>query len=78
MIGDGWSMCAEGLPVGDRRTIQASGPFTLQPGAVNELIIGVVWVPDQNYPCPSLSRLQKADDVAQDLFDNVFQPDTWT
>lgn len=70
---DGWSMCAEGLPVGDRRTIQASGPFTLQPGAVNELIIGAVWVPDQNYPCPSLSRLQKADDVAQDLFDACFE-----
>ena len=69
----GWSMCEEGLPVGDRRTIQASGPFTLQPGAVNELIIGVVWVPDQNYPCPSLSRLQKADDIAQDLFDACFE-----
>lgn len=69
----GWSMCEEGLPVGDRRTIQASGQFTLQPGAVNELIVGVVWVPDQAYPCPSLSRLLKADDVAQDLFDNCFR-----
>ncbi len=70
---NGWSMCAEGLPVGDRRTIQASGQFTLQPGAVNELIVGVVWVPDQNYPCPNLSRLQKADDIAQDLFDACFK-----
>lgn len=69
----GWSMCEEGLPVGDRRTIQASGPFTLQPGAVNELIVGVVWVPDQAYPCPSLTRLQKADDIAQDLFDACFE-----
>ena len=37
------------------------------------MIIGAVWVPDQNYPCPSLSRLQKADDVAQDLFDACFE-----
>lgn len=69
---DGWSMSAEGLPVGDRRTMQASGPFTLQPGAVNELIVGVVWVADQNYPNPSITRLQKADDIAQDLFDACF------
>ncbi|MEM1215462.1 MAG: hypothetical protein AAGJ82_07250, partial [Bacteroidota bacterium] len=69
---DGWSMAAEGLPVGDRRTIQASGQFTLFPGAINELIIGVVWVPDQDYPNPAITRLQRADDIAQDLFDNCF------
>jgi hypothetical protein len=70
---NGWSMCTEGLPFGDRRTIQASGPFRLEPGAVNELIIGVVWVPDQNYPCPSIRKLQEADDIAQALFDNCFE-----
>lgn len=69
---NGWSMVTADLPFGDRRTLQASGPFTLQPGAVNELIIGVVWVPDQNYPAPSLARLQQADDLAQSLFDNCF------
>lgn len=68
----GWNMTTEDLPFGDRRTIQASGPFTLQPGAVNELIIGVVWVPDQTYPAPSIQRLQQADDLAQALFDNCF------
>ena len=70
--GTGWSMVTADLPFGDRRTLQASGPFTLQPGAVNELIIGVVWVPDITYPAPSLQRLQQADDLAQDLFDNCF------
>ncbi len=70
---NGWSMCSEGLPPGDRRIIQASGPFRLDPGAVNELIIGAVWVPDQNYPCPSIRRLQEADDIAQALFDNCFR-----
>lgn len=68
----GWNMVTEDLPNGDRRTIQASGPFTLQPGAVNELIIGVVWVPNQTYPAPSIQRLQQADDLAQSLFDNCF------
>lgn len=74
----GWSMCnpggefPQGLPEYDRRTVQASGPFTLQPGAVNELIIGAVWVPNLDYPCPDISRLQFADDLAQALFDHCF------
>lgn len=67
-----WSMCTEDLPEYDRRTVQASGPFLLQPGAVNELIIGVVWVPDFNYPCPDISRIVFADDISQSLFDNCF------
>jgi len=66
----GWSMCEEDLPFGDRRMLQASGPFLLKPQAVNELIIGVVWVPDLDYPCPDISRLLFADDLAQSLFDN--------
>ncbi|SEQ98042.1 hypothetical protein [Neolewinella agarilytica] len=69
---DGHSMVTADLPFGDRRTLQASGPFTLQPGAVNELIVGVVWVPNQTYPNPSIQRLQQADDLAQSLFDNCF------
>lgn len=69
---DDWSMCAEGTPFGDRRTVQASGPFRLDPGAVNELIIGVPWVADVDYPCPDLKEIQFADDIAQALFDNCF------
>ncbi|GJM31640.1 MAG: hypothetical protein DHS20C18_06410 [Saprospiraceae bacterium] len=69
---NGWSMCTANLPFGDRRTVQASGPFRLDPGAVNELIVGVVWVADQAYPCPSIKKLKEADDIAQGLFDNCF------
>ena len=69
----GWSMCEEGLENGDRRTLQATGPMRLDPGAVNELIVGVVWVPDQQYPCPDLTELYGADEKAQDLFDNCFE-----
>lgn len=72
-----WSCChpnpgEQPLDPLDRRTIQASGPFTLQPGAVNELIIGVVWVADQVYPCPKLNTLLFADETAQALFNNCF------
>ena len=69
----GWSMCEEGLENGDRRTLQATGPMRLDPNTTNELIIGVVWVPDQQYPCPDLTELFGADQKAQDLFDNCFE-----
>ncbi len=67
-----WSMCSADLPFDDRRTVQATGPLLLQPGAKNELIIGAVFVPNIDYPCPDISRLQFADDLAQALFDNCF------
>ncbi|MGB0862272.1 MAG: hypothetical protein ACPGXZ_05105 [Saprospiraceae bacterium] len=70
---NGWSMCTEALPGADLRTVQASGPFQLQPGAINELIMGVVWVPDAPYPCPSLSTLLTADNLSQALYDNCFK-----
>ncbi len=70
--GAGWSMCTGGVVGGDIRTIQASGPFRLDPGATNELIIGVVWVPDVLYPCPDFSQILEADDLSQALFDNCF------
>ncbi|KXK37810.1 MAG: hypothetical protein J5I52_11905 [Saprospiraceae bacterium] len=69
---DAWSMCSVDMPFGDRRTMQATGPLLLQPGAQNELIIGVVFVPDIKHPCPDLTRLKSADDIAQALFDNCF------
>ncbi|MBK9271172.1 MAG: hypothetical protein IPM48_06215 [Saprospiraceae bacterium] len=70
--GQGWSMCTGNAGEGDRRTLQVSGPLRLDPGAVNELIIGIPWVPDQTYPCPGLDELLKADQLCQDLFDNCF------
>jgi len=70
---NGWSMCTADLPFDDRRTVQATGPLLLQPGAVNEMIFGVVFVPDANYPCPEINKLQFADDLAQAMFDNCFE-----
>lgn len=71
--GPGWSMCTANLGIGDRRTLQASGPFRLDPGKKNELIIGVVWVANIPHPCPNPARLTNADDLAQALFDNCFK-----
>ncbi|MCC7244380.1 MAG: T9SS type A sorting domain-containing protein [Saprospiraceae bacterium] len=69
---NGWSMCQVNPPYADRRTLQASGPFRLNPGAVNELIIGVPWVPDIPHPCPDVEAIFRADELAQGLFDNCF------
>jgi hypothetical protein len=70
---DGWSMCTESLAFGDRRTIQASGPFELWPGDINELIIGVPWVSSVDHPCPNPYKLFAADDIAQSLFNVCFK-----
>jgi hypothetical protein len=69
---EAWSMCSALQPFGDRRTLQATGPLLLQPNATNELILGVVFVPNLAYPCPDITRLKFADDIAQALFDNCF------
>jgi len=58
----------------DRRFLESAGPFTLQPGAVNDLTVGVVWaraVSGDN--TASISNLKVADDKAQALFDNCFK-----
>ena len=69
----GWSMCSENFPPGDFRTIQAVGPFTFLPGAIAEMITGVIWVPSIEHPCPDLSTFFDADDKAQSLLDNCFE-----
>lgn len=69
----GYSMCTENINSADLRTVQASGPFQLQTGAINELILGIVWTPDIQYPCPDLGELNTADNLAQALYDNCFK-----
>ncbi len=73
---NGWSMCKpgsefpSGVPPYLRNTVQSCGPILLQPGAVNELVFGVVFAPNIEYPCPDLTRLFAADDYAQAFFEN--------
>lgn len=68
-----WSECSIENDPADRRFLQVSGPFRLAPGASNSIVVGVVWVPNQDYPCPSLAPLLTADKKAQALFDNCFE-----
>lgn len=69
-----WSECTCGNPVGDRRFVHSAGAFRLQPGVVNDITIGAVWVSDAG-GCPNTSfrKIRVADDLAQSLFDNNFQ-----
>lgn len=68
-----WSEEGEGNQEGDRRFIQAAGPFTLEAGAVNNITVGVVYGRSQNGNLASVDVMKVADTKAQALFDNCFQ-----
>lgn len=70
-----WDECTLGITPADRRFMQSAGPFTLDPGANNEVVIGVVWVrPETQIGClANFDALRLADDKAQALFDNDFK-----
>jgi len=58
----------------DRRFVQSAGPFTLQPGAVNFITIGIVWArATSGGATGSFNLLLRADSKAQALFENCFQ-----
>jgi len=66
-----WS---ESSVAGDRRFMQSSGPFELQPGAVNYITVGLPWARTTTTdPKASIPLLKIADDKAQALFDNCFR-----
>lgn len=69
-----WSEITAGNEGGDRRFVQSAGPFTLQPGAVNNITVGVVIGEgdDSDLEAP-LRALREADSKAQALFDNCFK-----
>lgn len=70
----GWSEVSAGNQPFDRRFLQSAGPFTLQPGAVNDIITGAVWARGfYNDNLGSVCELLTADDIAQALFDACFQ-----
>lgn len=72
-----WTMCNNQSenPPGDFRFLHVSGPFKLNPGATNELIVGIPWVANHitGTACSPLTTLLEADDLAQSLFDNCFK-----
>ena len=58
----------------DRRFVQSAGPFTLEPGAYNNITVGVVYArASQGGATASVELMRLADDKAQALFDNCFK-----
>jgi hypothetical protein len=72
-VGQEWTeQTAVNLPA-DRRFVQSAGPFTLQPGAVNEITTGVVWARAKSGgQTASVALLKVYDRTAQALFNNNF------
>lgn len=69
-----WTEEIAGNDPDDRRFIQSAGPFTLEPGAYNNITVGVVWArATSGGPFASVERVRDADDKAQSLFDNCFK-----
>ncbi len=70
----GWTESAEGNTPADRRFIQSAGPFTLLPGAVNDITIGMVWARATSGGAQgAVEAMLKADEKTQALFDNCFR-----
>lgn len=69
-----WSESTNGNQAGDRRFVQSAGPFTLKPGAVNNITVGVVYARSTEGDIfASVRSLKRADTKAQALFDNCFE-----
>lgn len=68
-----WDEVSENNVPDDRRFLESAGPFTLQPGAVNVITMGVPWArATQGGPLASVALLKGADAKAQLLFNNCF------
>lgn len=71
----GWNEFDAGNLPADRRFLQSAGPFTLLPGAINNVTFGLPWArtPIKNNNLHAVSLLKTADIKAQGLFDNCFK-----
>jgi hypothetical protein len=69
-----WTEAQSGNEPGDRRFMQSAGPFTLKPGAVNYITVGIPWArAAAGGPLASVELLRVVDDKCQALFDNCFK-----
>ncbi|MCH2225008.1 MAG: T9SS C-terminal target domain-containing protein [Crocinitomicaceae bacterium] len=64
---------SESSDVGDRRMVQSAGPFTLRPGAVNNITVGIVYGRGTEGAYSSVEAMKRADTKAQALFDACFR-----
>lgn len=71
---DGWTEANVGNAPYDRRFMQSAGPFTLKPGSVNYITVGIPWArASQGGAQASVELLKLADDKCQSLFENCFK-----
>jgi hypothetical protein len=69
-----WTEEEAGNQYGDRRFMQSAGPFTLRPGAVNYITVGIPWARAASGGAfASVELLRVVDDKCQALFDNCFK-----
>jgi hypothetical protein len=69
-----WSESTSSNTPEDRRFVQIAGPFTLRPGALNNLTVGVVYGRSFNGDLlASVNAMKVADTKAQSLFDACFE-----
>jgi hypothetical protein len=69
-----WSEITAGNTPSDRRFVQSAGPFTLTPGAINDITVGVVWAQATSGGNEaSVDLLIEADVKTQAMFDNCFR-----
>lgn len=69
-----WTEVEAGNQPSDRRFMESAGPFTLEPGAVNYITVGIPWARAvSGGPEASVRLLQSVDDKCQMLFDNCFK-----
>lgn len=68
-----WTEQTAGNAASDRRFMQSAGPFTLQPGAINYITVGIPFAQAATGgPMASVELLRQVDDKCQTLFDNCF------
>lgn len=68
-----WTEQTAGNAASDRRFMQSAGPFTLQPGAINYITVGIPFAQAATGgPMASVELLRQVDDKCQALFDNCF------
>ncbi len=72
--GEIWTDANAGNPPDDRRFMHSCGPFTLEPGSVNYITVGIPWArATSGGPWASVELLRVVDDKCQKLFDNCFK-----
>ncbi|CAM9959418.1 unnamed protein product, partial [Chrysoparadoxa australica] len=69
-----WDETTDDNDEADRRFVQSAGPFTLRPGAINNITVGVVYGRGSDGDLfSSVNSMKTADTKAQALFDNCFK-----